>query len=92
MRSGLSRSDVSDITTESLSDRNANGEQPTKRLNCRASILNRLLNDSTVATEQTSQQRSEALVERDRYMEHIRLHTLGSFYNQDRGYFDTHSF
>ena len=79
-------------SSELLSDKNANGERPAKIPKCRASILNRLLNDSTVAAEHTSQQTSEALVERDRYMEHIRLHNLGSYYNQDHGYFNTHGF
>ena len=77
-------------SSELLSDRNANGERPAKRPKFRASILSRVHSDSTVATEQTSQQRSEFLVERDRYMEHIHLHNLGSYYNQDHGYFNTH--
>ena len=37
-------------STELLSDRNVNGERPAKRPKCTASILDRLLNDSTTAT------------------------------------------
>ena len=71
-----------------FSDRNVNGEWPARRPQCKASILNRPLNDSTVATEQTSQQKSEVLVERECYMERIRWHDLRSYYNQDHGYFN----
>ena len=72
-----------------ITDRNADGEPPARRPKCRASILNRLLNDAIVAAELTAQQKLEVLVDRDRYMEHIGLHDLGSYCNQDHGYFNT---